>query len=307
MKVFKLPDLGEGLPDAEIVEWLVEEGDEVELDQPMVSMETAKAVVEVPSPYAGRAVKFHGQAGDVIQTGAPLVEFEIPGESDDPTEPESESSVAAPATEPEQQVETEPDSGVEPEPTPQPATASGTSQRDTTTAESEDTARAPEPTRSESSDSQAAGSDKPEERADTGTVVGNVQSSNEVLRERTSSVGGARVTPAVRALARKLKVDIAQVSASGSDGVITAADVRMAAESGTGSAARPEAKRQPPRLRQPAPRHHVLPSLSIAGEHRHPLRPQRQHPPVTGSPFAAPVEPWRESCRNRTSPWYRPR
>ena len=60
MIIFKLPDLAEGLPDAEIVEWLVTEGDEVTEDQPMVSMETAKAVVEVPSPYTGKIVKFFG-------------------------------------------------------------------------------------------------------------------------------------------------------------------------------------------------------------------------------------------------------
>ena len=61
-KTFYLPDLGEGLPDAEIVEWHVREGDTVKLDQPLVSMETAKAVVEVPSPYTGTVAKLHGKA-----------------------------------------------------------------------------------------------------------------------------------------------------------------------------------------------------------------------------------------------------
>ncbi len=67
MKIFNLPDLGEGLPDAEIVEWLVSEGDEIKLDEPMVSMETAKAVVEVPSPFTGMVEMLYGQAGDVIE------------------------------------------------------------------------------------------------------------------------------------------------------------------------------------------------------------------------------------------------
>jgi len=75
MTIFKLPDLGEGLPDAEVREWYVKEGDEVKLDQPMVSMETAKAVVDVPSPQAGRIVKLHGKPGDVIKTGDPLVTY----------------------------------------------------------------------------------------------------------------------------------------------------------------------------------------------------------------------------------------
>lgn len=76
MKIFHLPDLGEGLPDAEIREWYVKEGDEVKVDQPIVAMETAKAVVDVPAPRSGRIHKLYGKAGDIIKTGAPLVEFE---------------------------------------------------------------------------------------------------------------------------------------------------------------------------------------------------------------------------------------
>jgi pyruvate dehydrogenase E2 component (dihydrolipoamide acetyltransferase) len=76
--LFKLPDLGEGLPEAEIVAWHVREGDEVVVDQPMLSVETAKAVVEVPSPYTGRITRLHAKAGDTVQTGGPLVEFDLP-------------------------------------------------------------------------------------------------------------------------------------------------------------------------------------------------------------------------------------
>ena len=79
MTTFNLPDLGEGLPEAEIVAWHVKEGDAVEVDQPMLSVETAKAVVDVPSPYTGRIIKFHAHAGDTVETGKPLVEFEIEG------------------------------------------------------------------------------------------------------------------------------------------------------------------------------------------------------------------------------------
>jgi pyruvate dehydrogenase E2 component (dihydrolipoamide acetyltransferase) len=75
MSIFKLPDLGEGLPDAEIHEWFVKEGDTVTLDQPLVAMETAKAVVDVPSPQAGIIEKLFGKSGDVIPTGSPLVAF----------------------------------------------------------------------------------------------------------------------------------------------------------------------------------------------------------------------------------------
>src|SRR5574343_683355 len=77
IKSFHLPDLGEGLPDAEIVEWHVAVGDVVRLDAPLVSMETAKAVVEVPSPFSGKVLKLAGQAGDVVLTSAVLVESEL--------------------------------------------------------------------------------------------------------------------------------------------------------------------------------------------------------------------------------------
>lgn len=76
MIVFKLPDLGEGLQDAEIREWLVKEGQSVAADQPLVSVETAKAVVEVPSPQAGVIARLHAQAGDTVEVGKPLVSFE---------------------------------------------------------------------------------------------------------------------------------------------------------------------------------------------------------------------------------------
>lgn len=78
---FNLPDLGEGLPEAEIVSWHVKEGQRVEVDQPLLSVETAKAVVDVPSPYSGNIVRLHAKAGDTVQTGKPLVEFELPSQT----------------------------------------------------------------------------------------------------------------------------------------------------------------------------------------------------------------------------------
>jgi len=227
MSVFHLPDLGEGLPDAEIVEWLVSEGDEVEVDQPMVSMETAKAVVEVPSPFDGRVTKFYGQAGDVIKTGAALAEFEVEGQAG--TE-EAATPDQPPATE---------------------AAADQASPDEATPAAPADEA------------------DADEEREDSGTVVGKMQAGGEVLRERTSTIGGVKVTPAVRALARKLKVDLSQVSPSGADGVVTAADVRKAAEEGTAQAQ--------PRQAQPA---------ADSGP-AFPTRPESGQPAASSSPASA--------------------
>jgi 2-oxoisovalerate dehydrogenase E2 component (dihydrolipoyl transacylase) len=73
MPAFLLPDLGEGLTEAEIVTWRVQAGDDVAVDQTVVEVETAKAVVEVPVPFAGRVTALHGEPGDVLAVGAPLL------------------------------------------------------------------------------------------------------------------------------------------------------------------------------------------------------------------------------------------
>src|SRR5215470_11539749 len=158
MATFNLPDLGEGLAEAEIVRWHVNVGDTVKVDQPMVAVETAKAVVEVPSPYSGRIQALHGKPGDVVATGAPLVEFEL-----------AAGTAAPPAQK------------------------------------------------------------KP---ADTGTVVGSMPTSDEELVE--NAVAGSdiapsrdrvRAAPAVRALAKRLGVDLAAVHGTGRGGLITVDDV----------------------------------------------------------------------------------
>src|SRR5215510_3192693 len=76
MSVFVLPDLGEGLQEAELVAWHAGEGDHVVADQPLVSVETEKAVVEVPSPQAGKIARLCAQPGDRVKVGGPLIEFE---------------------------------------------------------------------------------------------------------------------------------------------------------------------------------------------------------------------------------------
>jgi pyruvate dehydrogenase E2 component (dihydrolipoamide acetyltransferase) len=79
MSTFLLPDLGEGLAEAEIVEWHVKIGDRVSVDAPMVSVETAKAIVELPAPCSGIVTALHGAAGDIVATGAPLIDFKSEG------------------------------------------------------------------------------------------------------------------------------------------------------------------------------------------------------------------------------------
>ena len=183
-KTFLLPDLGEGLPDATVVEWFVKEGDTIRLDDNLVSMETAKAVVEVPSPVSGKVLKLAGGPGDVIVTGTMLAEFEI-----DPSQPQRAEGQdtghhhggghAAPAK-----------------------TAAAPAEANTETAAA---------------------------REDSGTVVGAMQSSDAVLSEAAVSVGGVKAMPAVRAMARKLKVDITRVRGTGADGVVTMDDIKRVA------------------------------------------------------------------------------
>lgn len=154
MKYFKLPDLGEGLSEAEIVEWHVKAGDNVKVDQLMVSVETAKAIVEVPSPQAGVICTLFAEPGDVVHIGEPLVEYD--GEHDD-----------------------------------------------------------------------------------TGTVVGDLSLSAKQNNKDDFIVGSAhhssteqsiKATPSVRALAKRLDVDLSHIKASGEDGRITSLDVEKAAQ-----------------------------------------------------------------------------
>lgn len=198
-KIFYLPDLGEGLPDAEIVEWMVKVGDVIRLDDPLVSMETAKAVVELPSPVSGKILKLAGGPGDVINTGAMLVEFEM-------------------------------DMSL-----PQRAEAQDTGHQHGAAA------HVPAETPAANSaipPTAAAPTEEVPKSADAGTVVGAMQSSDAIRSEQTLAIGGVKAVPAVRALAKKMGVDLARVAATGADGVVTMADVKNAAANGS---AKPQA------------------------------------------------------------------
>jgi 2-oxoisovalerate dehydrogenase E2 component (dihydrolipoyl transacylase) len=83
-RVFAMPDLGEGLEDAAVIAWLVAEGDRVELNQPLVEVQTAKATIEIPSPVAGRITTLHGAAGQSVAVGAPLVTFDAEASAGEP-------------------------------------------------------------------------------------------------------------------------------------------------------------------------------------------------------------------------------
>ncbi|MFC5439140.1 dihydrolipoamide acetyltransferase family protein [Rhodanobacter ginsenosidimutans] len=196
LKTFYLPDLGEGLPDATVVEWHVKVGDSIKLDAPLCSMETAKAIVDVPSPYTGKVTKLHGAPGDVIETGAALAEFEPDPNAKQRAEAEStghhhgpRKSVGSPAPDNSRKVV--------------------------------------------ASDEGGEVAVKGVDREDEGTVVGAMVSGNTVHVEQAASVGGVKAVPAVRALAKKLKVDLTRVTPSGADGVVTLKDVKNAAANGS--------------------------------------------------------------------------
>ncbi|MFJ5954542.1 dihydrolipoamide acetyltransferase family protein [Paenarthrobacter sp. NPDC092416] len=99
MQVFLLPDLGEGLTEAELVNWLVAVGDEIKVDQPIAEVETAKSMVEVPSPYAGTVAVLHGQAGETLDVGKPLISIAKVGATPVAPAPEPEAAPEAPASE----------------------------------------------------------------------------------------------------------------------------------------------------------------------------------------------------------------
>ncbi len=125
MHVFKLPDIGEGVVEGEVVQWHVSVGDAVKEDDPIVDVMTDKAAVTIPSPVSGVVSSLNGEAGDMIAVGSALVEFD----SEDTLPAAGPVAAAEPeveaASEPEPEPETEPASEPDPEPAPAPAAPSG--------------------------------------------------------------------------------------------------------------------------------------------------------------------------------------
>jgi 2-oxoisovalerate dehydrogenase E2 component (dihydrolipoyl transacylase) len=110
-EIFLLPDVGEGLIEAEIVEWKVQVGDVVTLNQPLIDIETAKATVELPSPYAGTVVSLHGNPGDVIEVHQPLITFDVGGSTEVKAKGKATTKPTEPATIDEAQAEVTSDEG----------------------------------------------------------------------------------------------------------------------------------------------------------------------------------------------------
>jgi pyruvate dehydrogenase E2 component (dihydrolipoamide acetyltransferase) len=113
VETFKLPDVGEGVAEGELVRWLVEVGEVVEEDQPLAEVETDKALVDLPSPFAGTVVERHAEEGEMVPVGTVLISIDVGGDED---EDEDEDVAAAPEPESESVLESESESEPEPEP-----------------------------------------------------------------------------------------------------------------------------------------------------------------------------------------------
>jgi len=216
---FKLPDLGEGLTEGEVVRWLVAEGDAIVLNQPIVEVETAKAVVEIPAPYAGTVRRLHAGEGDTVDVGAPLISVETDGGAAQAAE------AAAPAA-----LASDPDLELQ-------ATLVGPGERQQTRRRRIGghvrSANGPATPAVDNREHAASGSATLPHRG-AGPGAGGLQAAQR-----------PKATPPVRRYARDRGVDLAALVGTGRDGRITREDVDGALDPGQPAAAAPAAPRQP--------------------------------------------------------------
>jgi 2-oxoisovalerate dehydrogenase E2 component (dihydrolipoyl transacylase) len=235
-KDFKLPDLGEGLTEGEILKWLVQPGDEVTLNQPIVEVETAKAAVEIPSPYAGVVTSLHHGEGDTVDVGAPIITFDV----DPGGETAVDGGVAAPAqTNVAAQADMVPQVPHEPGLAGSPAPKADSEEKIEVLVgsgpKSGKLTRRPR---------------KQETPADAAPVRPPARVSAAAVGERAARVAAAPAEvhvlakPPVRKLARDLGVDLTSVPGTGPNGTVTRADVESAASGTAPDAPAPVARRQ---------------------------------------------------------------
>ena len=230
ISIFLLPDLGEGLTEADVVEWYVAEGESVALDQPVVALESAKAVVDIPSPAAGRVRRHCARPGETVATGAPLVEFEIdedtPGRvSDDLAGEVSPGAVSATGASHAGAIGAidAPTSGTGTRPISYgggaPGSTAGLNERPPSA--DSDRHSAPKEGRAPSTEANAGERPAAERRSGPGTPT---------IPNQINAM------PAARARARALGVDLASVTGTGPGGRIRVADVERTAAEAEGGA-----------------------------------------------------------------------
>lgn len=216
-KLFKLPDLGEGLTESEILSWRVAEGDAVELNQVIAEVETAKAVVELPSPFSGVVKKVYEPVGAVVEVGNPLISFDVPDNSG-----ASASSPSDGAEAPAKRQPTLVGYGAAVESNGHPTRRARSTQAPRSTPEQAPAvASAPA-----SAAAPVAGEDSPKPGL---RIVGSADG-------EPRGIGHLRARPPVRKLARDHNIDLGSLKGTGTDGLITREDVLRASE-GAGSGA----------------------------------------------------------------------
>jgi len=271
-KEFKLPDVGEGLTEADIVSWHVKPGDTIEDGQVIVEIETAKAVVELPSPYAGTVTGLLVSEGQTVDVGTPIIAVDVPGTGGPPAgaaaDPAAaaEPVAAAPAAEERPPSQDQPAAGEQPEPPARQAVLVGYGVKPGSTTRRP---RKKAPTRPGSYPSTPAG---------PGSAAPPMPA---------APPGGAApralAKPPVRRLARDLGVDLSGLTGTGPQGSVTREDVQQAAGASPGrseyAAAAPGAERNA-----------VASASPDAAEERIPVRGVRKHTAaaMVASAFTAP-------------------
>ena len=280
-KEFKLPDVGEGLTEADIVSWHVKPGDTIEDGQVIVEIETAKAVVELPSPYAGTVTGLLVEEGQTVDVGTPIIAVDVDGAAGTPGQPTAEPAAAEPATaeaaaaqaavqgatepgatEPEGAV---PDVGADAPPGAPPARQAVLVGYGVKPGSTSRRARKKLPTRPGSYPSSPA-------------MPGATQPG-----PPPPKVSRALAKPPVRRLARDLGVDLSALTGSGPEGSVTREDVQQAAGDATVRSGYPAAA---PSDERPA----VATASQQGTEERIPVRGVRKHTAaaMVASAFTAP-------------------
>ncbi|WP_245827847.1 dihydrolipoamide acetyltransferase family protein [Sinomonas mesophila] len=215
IREFRLPDLGEGLTESEIVAWHVAAGDRVTLNQVIAEVETAKAVVEVPSPYTGTVVELLAEPGTTVAVGTPIVSFEVPADAVRPPSRAGSAGGGAPAPRREPNLV---GYGAVVEGTGRPARRSRAW-----------AAPAPEAERGEGEPTTEPAAVEPAvEPSEAAPVVERGEAESRPRPERPRS------TPPVRKLAKDLGVDLVGLTGTGPGGLITRDDVLAALGAGAG-------------------------------------------------------------------------
>ncbi len=230
LRQFKLPDLGEGLTEGEILQWMVKPGDVVKLNQPIVEVETAKAAVEVPSPFAGVVTEIHHQAGETVDVGSPIVTFDTdPGAG--PLDPVATASVVAEHPEVGDMVPALPKSGREPgqEEGALIGEVGANGRTATLVGYGPKSVTAKRRARTDSSHAAPAAAPVPDVAPPPPATAARV-SAAAVGQTAARSAGAVAVLakPPVRKLARELGVDLSTVVGTGPNGSVSRSDVEAA-------------------------------------------------------------------------------